>query len=213
MIAAAAAQERLILSRCRDCHTLPIPTPTRPRRRHHPIRARQPIHPINIRPPLRPHASIPCIYARVAAVRQVPCTVVKWRAHRDHLAVLRQTHAHPAVIVGPLAEEDIRAAHRPRAARPVKHANLSTVDDSGEVVIGRPDSDGIAVGGQTDGGAETVAFGDFVGGVFGPGESVVAGEVDVWAVASTINNRALILSCTADGDGNPNPSNLRPLRP
>ena len=127
----------------------------------------------------------------MAAVYEVPCTVVKWRAHRDHLAVLRQTHAHPAVIVGPLAEEDICAAHRPRTARPVKHANLSAVDDPGEVVIRRTDSDGIAVGGETDGGAETVAFGDFVGGVFGPGESVVAGEVD----EAIIRHRGLVLTC------------------
>ena len=118
----------------------------------------------------------------MAAVRQVPRTVVQWRAHRDHLAVLRQTHAHPAIIVGPLAEEDIRAAHRPRAARPVKDANLTAVDDAGEVVIGRTDRDGVAVGGETDGGAETVAFGDFVGGVLRPCDAVITGEVDKPAV-------------------------------
>ena len=118
----------------------------------------------------------------MAAVRQVPRTVVQWRAHRDHLAVLRQTHAHPAVIVGPLAEENIRAAHRPRSSRPVKDANLAAVDDAGEVVIGRTDRDAVAVGGETDGGAETVAFGDFVRGVFGPGDAVITGEVDVVCV-------------------------------
>ena len=114
----------------------------------------------------------------MTAVRQVPRTVVQWRAHRNHLAVLRQTHAHPAIIVGSLAEEDIRAADTPRAARPVKDAHLTAVDDAGEVVIRRTDRDGVSIGGETDGGAETVAFGDFVGGVFGPGEAVVAGETD-----------------------------------
>ena len=126
----------------------------------------------------------------MTAVRQVPSTVVQWRAHRDHLAVLRQTHGHPTVIVGPLAEEDIRAADTPRAARPVKDAHLSAVDDAGEVVIGRPDSDGIAVGGETDGGAETVAFGDFVGGVFGPGEAVVAG----YTYKVTVDASGLVLA-------------------
>ena len=132
----------------------------------------------------------------MTAVREVPRTVVQWRTHRDHLAVLRQTHAHPAIIVGPLAEEDIRAADTPRAARPVKNAHLAAVDDAGEVVIGRADRDSIAVGGETDGGAETVAFGDFVGGCRGPVEAVVAGEVDEAAV----NRCGLVL--TDGGYGN-----------
>ena len=184
----------LILPGGRYRHRTPTPTHTRRRRRHHPIRRRQSVSAINIRSTLRPRASIPRVYARVAAIRQIPRPVIQWRTHRDHLAVLRQTHAHPAVIVAAFAKENIRATYRPRTSRPVKDAHLTSVDDAGEVVIGRTDSDAVAIGGETDGGAETVAFCDFVGGVFGPGEAVVAGEVDVVSIAEVRNDRALILS-------------------
>ena len=111
----------------------------------------------------------------------------------------------------------IRATLRPeiRCGIVVVDADVATVGTGcAGVVVGCAYGERIAGGGETETVSALVATGDdFVGGVLGPGDAVVAGEVDVCAVASTINNRALILSGTADGDGIPTPSKLRPLRP
>lgn len=153
----------MILSGATHTYTFPTPTNARRRRRHHPIRARQPEFPVNIRPPLRPHAPIPRIHADMSAIREIPRPVIERRPDSDDLAVLRHTHTHPAVIIAPLADHDIRPTRNPQTVGgKIVNADLSSVDNTAQIVVGCAHRDGSTIRGETYAHAASVAGDDFV---------------------------------------------------
>ena len=130
----------------------------------------------------------------MSAIREIPRPVIERRADRDDLAVLRHTHTHPAVIIAPLTDHNIRPTRNPQTVGgKIVNTDLSSVDNTAQIVVGCADCDGSTIGGETYAHTASVAGDDFVGGVCGPGEPVVAGEVDgLWICV--VYDGGLILS-------------------
>ena len=188
-LAAATHHRDLILSRCRDRYTIPTPIPTRPRRRHHPRRCQYPRLSINIhaanRPPLR---SAPFVNAHLSASDAVRAIIIR-RANRHRRSIRGHTRAPSALVVGRFAQ-NITAALRPRATAPRQYADTPAVNTGGCIGIRAAHGDDRTVRRETDAGTRLVAIGDFVRGVFGPGDAVVAGEVD----EAALNGCGLVLA-------------------
>ena len=107
--------------------------------------------------------------------------VVHRRTERDSGTIGGKTHTPTGEIIACFAVI-VRAALRPEicCGIVVINADVATVGTGcAGVVVGRAYGERIASGGETETVSALVAAGhDFVGGVFGPVEAVVAGEVD-----------------------------------
>ena len=129
-----------------------------------------------------------------AIQEQVARPVIHRRTERDSRTVGRQADTPTCEIVVCFTVV-VRAALDPRSRSGVVviDADVASVGTGcSGVVVGRTHRERIAGGGETETVSALIAAGDdFVGGVFGPGEAVVAGEVDESGIP---NSRGLVLT-------------------